>query len=210
MTEDTLIHAMSNRWNRFSLCHAAYDLKEGRNGMLFPEHRNKVTCPSCLLEIARRVDGTPLSHLQLTTRASNCFSDQSIYTIEYVESKSDRDLLTLQSLGKVSLREVREAIKKWRKSQTTNYGGCMSMSVLHPSTFDYVNPTEDQKKAMLVLREAAKTYTAVLDAHVPPGADKTYLLRKLREVSMWANAAIIRTPDGTPRGPSHPMAETAP
>jgi hypothetical protein len=39
----------------------------------------------------------------------------------------------------------------------------------------------------------------VLDAFVPEGPDKTYLMRKLREVAMWANVAVTRQPDGTPR-----------
>ena len=70
---------------------------------------------------------------------------------------------------------------------------------LHENTFSYLEPTEDQKRIMFILREAAQTYAAVLNAHVPEGPDKTYLLRKLREVAMWVNIAITRHPDGTPR-----------
>jgi hypothetical protein len=34
---------------------------------------------------------------------------------------------------------------------------------------------------------------------VPDGPDKTYILRKLREVSMWVNVAITRFSDGAAR-----------
>jgi hypothetical protein len=52
---------------------------------------------------------------------------------------------------------------------------------------------------MHVYREAARTYAENLEHHVPDGPDKTYLLRKLREVAMWVSVAITRLPDGTPR-----------
>ena len=70
---------------------------------------------------------------------------------------------------------------------------------LHPSTFEYLKPTEEQIEHMRVVREAGSTYAANLDYHLPDGPDKTYALRKLREVAMWANVAITRLPDGTPR-----------
>ena len=34
---------------------------------------------------------------------------------------------------------------------------------------------------------------------IPDGPDKTYLLRQLRDCGMWANVAITRNPDGSPR-----------
>lgn len=70
---------------------------------------------------------------------------------------------------------------------------------LHASTFDYLNPTEDQKSKMVAARSAAKVYAEVLQHVVPDGPDKTYVLRKLREVAAWANIAITRNPDGSPR-----------
>ena len=71
--------------------------------------------------------------------------------------------------------------------------------VLHESTFGYLQPTDEQKETMARAREAAKDYANALDYLVPDGPDKTYLLRKLREVAMWANIAITRQPDGAPR-----------
>lgn len=69
----------------------------------------------------------------------------------------------------------------------------------HPSTFEYLRPNEDQVATMERVRGAASNYAAILDANVPDGPDKTYLMRKLREVGMWANVAITRNPDGSPR-----------
>lgn len=70
---------------------------------------------------------------------------------------------------------------------------------LHDQTFGYLNPSEGQKAAMEKARNAAAEYAAKLQTIVPDGPDKTYLLRKLREVAMWANIAITREADGAPR-----------
>lgn len=75
----------------------------------------------------------------------------------------------------------------------------MTNRVLHESTFGYLNPTDEQKEQMHTVRSAAADYAAILDKEIPPGPDKTYLLRKLREVAMWANIAITRESDGSPR-----------
>jgi hypothetical protein len=34
---------------------------------------------------------------------------------------------------------------------------------------------------------------------MPAGPDRTYAIRKVREVGMWANVAVTRDADGTPR-----------
>jgi hypothetical protein len=73
------------------------------------------------------------------------------------------------------------------------------MTTLHPNTFDYLQPTLQQVKKMNDARMAANIYARDLEAIVPDGPDKTYLLRKLREVAMWVNIAITRHPDGAPR-----------
>lgn len=70
---------------------------------------------------------------------------------------------------------------------------------LHPSAFEYLKPTDKQIAVMSVLRKAALEYYTTLDLNVLDGPDKTYLLRKLREVAMWANIAVTREADGTPR-----------
>ncbi len=70
---------------------------------------------------------------------------------------------------------------------------------LHPSTFEYLKPTEAQVAQMAKVRAAAKAYSDVLDAELPDGPDKTFVMRAHRSNAMWANVAITRLPDGTPR-----------
>lgn len=71
------------------------------------------------------------------------------------------------------------------------------------TTFEYLKPTEAQLMAMAELRKAAKTYSNYLVTYLPDGPDKTYTLRKLREVAMWANVALTRHADGSPRTDGH-------
>ena len=70
---------------------------------------------------------------------------------------------------------------------------------LHPSTFQYHQPTQEQLAKMGFCRMAAADYANVLGIQVPDGPDKTHVLRKLRELAMWVNVAITREADGTPR-----------
>lgn len=70
---------------------------------------------------------------------------------------------------------------------------------MHKSTFEYLKPTETQMHQMSIVRSAFTDLEANLNDNIPEGPDKTYLLRKLREVAMWANIAITRLPDGSPR-----------
>lgn len=73
------------------------------------------------------------------------------------------------------------------------------MTTLHKDTFDYLSPTEKQRELLFDQRAAAAAYAAVLERVLPDGPDKTYTLRKLRDVAMWAGIAITRYPDGSPR-----------
>jgi hypothetical protein len=70
---------------------------------------------------------------------------------------------------------------------------------IHESTFQYLSPSDVQKEQMQTVRDAASIYAGVLAEIIPEGPDKAYLLRKLREVGMWANIAITRDADGSPR-----------
>lgn len=70
---------------------------------------------------------------------------------------------------------------------------------LHASTFEYLKPTDEQLAAMSRLRQAAKVYADALDAGLPEGPDKTFIMRAHRANAMWVNVAITRQPDGTPR-----------
>lgn len=70
---------------------------------------------------------------------------------------------------------------------------------MHESTYAYLTPTDGQREAMNIVREAAKTFASVLEATIPDGPDKTFVLRNHRTTAMWANVAITRQPDGAPR-----------
>ena len=72
-------------------------------------------------------------------------------------------------------------------------------NALHPSTFEYLKPTEEQTAIMATLRYEALRYAQVLDNLLPDGPDKAFVLRAHRANAMWANVAITRKADGTPR-----------
>lgn len=71
--------------------------------------------------------------------------------------------------------------------------------MLHDSTFEYLKPTDIQLEDMNFLRQQTAEYARVLQENIPDGPDKTYILRKLRELAMWINVAITRDADGSPR-----------
>lgn len=70
---------------------------------------------------------------------------------------------------------------------------------MHLSTFDYLKPTDEQVATMQRVREAAKAFAEVLERELPEGPDKTFSIRNHRTTAMWANIAITRQPDGSPR-----------
>ena len=70
---------------------------------------------------------------------------------------------------------------------------------MHPSTYEFLKPTESQIESMTKVRDAAKAYNDILEAELPDGPDKTFVIRAHRSNAMWANVAITRQPDGTPR-----------
>lgn len=69
---------------------------------------------------------------------------------------------------------------------------------MHPSTFEYLKPTDEQIAQMAKLREAAKVYCDALET-LPDGPDKTFIIRAHRANAMWVNVCVTRLPDGTPR-----------
>lgn len=70
---------------------------------------------------------------------------------------------------------------------------------MHGSTYQYPKPTDTQLDQMQAAGEAISDLSRKLEEILPDGPDKTYLLRKLREVGMWANITITRLADGSPR-----------
>lgn len=70
---------------------------------------------------------------------------------------------------------------------------------LHPSTFQFFKPSDRQIADMAKLRTAAKAYADVVDEVLDNGPDKTAILRQHRTNAMWANAAVTREANGTPK-----------
>lgn len=70
---------------------------------------------------------------------------------------------------------------------------------MHTTTFEYLKPTDEQIERMSVVRAKFAAFVIDLDYLLPNGADKTYVLRHIRESAMWANVSITREADGTPR-----------
>jgi hypothetical protein len=70
---------------------------------------------------------------------------------------------------------------------------------MHPSTFEYLKPTDTQLETMAILRAAAADYCKVLESFLPDGPDKTFIIRAHRANAMWANVCVTRWPDGAPR-----------
>ena len=70
---------------------------------------------------------------------------------------------------------------------------------MHSSTYEYLKPTDAQVEKMARVRAAAAAYSAVLEAELPDGPDKTFVIRNHRSNAMWANVAITREADGSPR-----------
>lgn len=71
--------------------------------------------------------------------------------------------------------------------------------MMHESTYEYLKPTDDQIARMQRVRDAARVYSLALEKDLPDGPDKTFVIRAHRSNAMWANVAITRQPDGTPR-----------
>lgn len=70
---------------------------------------------------------------------------------------------------------------------------------MHQLTYEYLKPTDTQIEQMARVRAAAKAYSDVLEGELPEGPDKTFVIRNHRSNAMWANVAITRQPDGSPR-----------
>jgi hypothetical protein len=70
----------------------------------------------------------------------------------------------------------------------------------HATLFDYLKPTDNQLQVMANVRAEFRLFAESLDHAIPDGPDKTFLMRQLRDCAMWANVAITRNADGSPRG----------
>ena len=70
---------------------------------------------------------------------------------------------------------------------------------LHAETFNYLKPTERQTFQMQEVRDAYRAFADLLQRTLPDGADKTHVLRLIRDAGMWSNISITREQDGSPR-----------
>jgi len=77
--------------------------------------------------------------------------------------------------------------------------GPVGSTKLHRTTFEYLKPSDEQVKVMGLLRTAARQYSDMLEEFLPPGPDKTFILRQHRQNAMWVNVAVTRHADGSPR-----------
>lgn len=57
--------------------------------------------------------------------------------------------------------------------------------------FEYQAPTNEHITKITNVRNACKELEEILKDNVPHCAERTLALRKLEEVSMWANKAIV-------------------
>lgn len=63
----------------------------------------------------------------------------------------------------------------------------------HP--FDYHRPSEKQVAQISTVRTGCKDLHAILEA-LPPGRERDEAIKKLEEVSMWANKGIVMADEG--------------
>lgn len=60
------------------------------------------------------------------------------------------------------------------------------------STFQYVQPTDEQKQMMQVFRDDYETLARAIKLTVPAGRGLSLALTKLEESSFWLNKAITQ------------------
>jgi hypothetical protein len=70
---------------------------------------------------------------------------------------------------------------------------------LHPTTFEYLKPTDAQLQAMEQMRACFRDIAEFLDSRLPQGRYKALVMTALEEAAMWANKSVTRDADGTPR-----------
>lgn len=69
-------------------------------------------------------------------------------------------------------------------------GYCMSDEEKLEQIFKYHSPNPSTGPKFETLREAARHFAKVILMNVPPGADRTAAIRKVREAVMTANAGV--------------------
>lgn len=69
--------------------------------------------------------------------------------------------------------------------------------------FTYHAPTQDQIPVYEAIRSHGREFAHVINNLVPDCADKSHAMRILRDVVMWANAAVATTPADAPAPERH-------
>jgi hypothetical protein len=70
---------------------------------------------------------------------------------------------------------------------------------MHESTMKYLKPSEEQLATMDTVRAVFADTLTLVDNLLPPGRYKSLAITAIEEAAMWANKAITRESDGTPR-----------
>ena len=70
---------------------------------------------------------------------------------------------------------------------------------LHPTTFLYLKPNDQQMDKMDAVREAFTAFAMLLQQALPDGPDKHHVMRLIRTAGMWSHVSITRHSDGSPR-----------
>ena len=99
-------------------------------------------------------------------------------------------LLYWREIGLNGIRNIQISLK---------FGKGIMVTSTSNDPFTPVEPNEMQQERLKALREGAKIFAGVLDRLLPTGPDKTHVFRTFRTAMMWANVAVMRQPDGTPR-----------
>lgn len=61
------------------------------------------------------------------------------------------------------------------------------------------SPAPGQIEAMKILNKAAKDYADVILELLEDGADRDYIIRRIREIAMWCNVCVLKHDDGADR-----------
>lgn len=71
--------------------------------------------------------------------------------------------------------------------------------MMDSTLFEYLSPTDDQRATMGEVRRGYKVLCDLIERLVPLGRYRALTITALEESAMWANKAITRDSDGTPR-----------
>jgi hypothetical protein len=80
--------------------------------------------------------------------------------------------------------------------------------MMHPTTFEYLKPTDEQIDTLTILRANFKRTADLIESVIPEGRYRRLAITALEEAAMWANKGVTRDSDGTPRAELHAPASS--